>query len=396
MQDRLGLWARRTFLVAIFGLWAPATSAAEDGASQLACAAQWLWDQQAADGGWHSTTYGLLRSGQAYTPFVLHALLQVPVETCPRPEGGVERGLAFLRANINSEGVLGLSDPDILEYPNYSTSYALRCFVLAGHGDDRALIVKMREYLISQQFCEEIGFEAQSPAYGGWGFGGRREPGEPGHMDLAHTRRVLQALVDSARFLDLPPGHDTQVLNRAACFLRLAQRHPEESRPHPLPPGQPTAERVPFDGGFYFSPVVLAANKGRLEPASEAHSAYHRSYATATCDGLLALLAAGVSREDERVVAAAEWLRVHSDLTYPAGIPTAHPEPWGAALRFYHLSVRGEVAAALDAGGTCRPAIVTNLAALQLPRGEFRNAHSDLMKEDDPLLATTLAVIALR
>ena len=41
----------------------------------LAEAAGWLWSQQAADGGWHSSTYRLLESGQALTPFILHALL---------------------------------------------------------------------------------------------------------------------------------------------------------------------------------------------------------------------------------------------------------------------------------------------------------------------------------
>src|SRR5678815_5141018 len=44
----------------------------------LAAASKYLWSQQADDGGWHSHTYGLLRSGQSLTPFVLDALLQVP------------------------------------------------------------------------------------------------------------------------------------------------------------------------------------------------------------------------------------------------------------------------------------------------------------------------------
>ena len=42
--------------------------------SPLARAAAYLWRQQAPDGGWHSQTYGLLRSGQLLTPFVLDAL----------------------------------------------------------------------------------------------------------------------------------------------------------------------------------------------------------------------------------------------------------------------------------------------------------------------------------
>ena len=55
-------------------------------------AAAWLWAQQDADGAWRSRTYGLLRSGQALTPFLLHALLDVPQRACPRPAGGVAPG----------------------------------------------------------------------------------------------------------------------------------------------------------------------------------------------------------------------------------------------------------------------------------------------------------------
>jgi hypothetical protein len=37
--------------------------------SPIAKAAAYLWRQQSADGGWHSHTYGLLRSGQSLTRF---------------------------------------------------------------------------------------------------------------------------------------------------------------------------------------------------------------------------------------------------------------------------------------------------------------------------------------
>ena len=46
----------------------------------LARAAEYLWSQQSEDGGWHSHTYGLLRSGQSLTPFVLDALLPLEHE----------------------------------------------------------------------------------------------------------------------------------------------------------------------------------------------------------------------------------------------------------------------------------------------------------------------------
>src|SRR5713226_7612495 len=74
-------------------------------------ACQYLWSQQADDGGWHSRTYGLLKSGQSLTPFVLNALLQVSEQTCRPPAGSLERALAFLRRNTSSEGAAGKMDP---------------------------------------------------------------------------------------------------------------------------------------------------------------------------------------------------------------------------------------------------------------------------------------------
>jgi hypothetical protein len=122
---------------------------------------------------------------------------------------------------------------------------------------------------------------------------------------------------------------------------------------------------------------------------------YFRSYATATCDGVLALLSAGVPRDDERVVHAIEWLRQHDDLAYPQGVPADHPEPWGEALRFYHYAVRAEAYAALNWPGDWKTRLAAEVARHQAADGSFRNDLSPLMKEDDPLLCTALAAIAL-
>src|SRR5215475_2647634 len=60
---------------------------------------QYLWSQQAEDGGWHSRTYGLLKSGQSLSGFILDALLQVPEQTCKPPAGGKDRAVKFLKHN---------------------------------------------------------------------------------------------------------------------------------------------------------------------------------------------------------------------------------------------------------------------------------------------------------
>ena len=350
-------------------------------------ACQWLWKQQAADGGWHSETYALLRSGQSLTPFILHSLLQVPETICPRPTGAVQRALDFIRNNTNDKGIIGMQDPDVLDYPNYSTSYALGCLLLAGNPSDKPIIEKMGSHLVSQQYQQANGFTPSHLAFGGWGFGGPRPDGDPGHMDLAHTRRALEAI-------RLAGVLNQQIFARAEDFLRLVQRHPDDARPQPtLQPvsGVPAAQ-LPFDGGFYFSPVVLNANKGREESDSDHH--YFRSYASATCDGILALLAAGVDKNDARITQARDWLDQHPSIEYPAGVPTDHPDPWGEAIHFYHLAVRAEAYDALEFPGDWRQQIIKHLAKAADARGSFHNSRCHLMKEDDPLLCTTLAVIA--
>ena len=177
--------------------------------------------------------------------------------------------------------------------------------------------------------------------------------------------------------------------------MRLVQRRSDDTRPQPSDSGvaRPAGWRVPFDGGFYFSPVVLAANKGR--EATYEGQPYYCSYATATCEGVLALMAAGVNRDDERVLAAAKWLREHPRLDYPEGVPLNQPEPWGESIVYYHFAARARAYAALNWPGAWRQELGRLLAARQDADGSYRNKVSHLMKEDDPLLATALAVSAL-
>ncbi|MEX2315806.1 MAG: prenyltransferase/squalene oxidase repeat-containing protein [Pirellulales bacterium] len=412
----------RMILALLFANAAAASAHAADQAVPLRRAAEYLWSQQGDDGGWHSSQYGLLRSGQALTPFVLQALLQVPESVCPRPKGGIGRALAFILEHSDDDGFLGRGDPDVSEYPVYSTSYSLQCLVAPLEFDEESRWLVQRAYvrkkfrggpgrggaligleryvvqirsLAGAQFAEANGFDPRHPAYGGWGFDKPRAAGQPAHMDLAHTRQALEALAAARkwnRFQDAMYDH-AAVEKRAQDFLRVVQKHPAAKAQPKRGDGPPLSGAPPYDGGFYFSPVVLEANKGREERQGDA--AYFRSYATATCDGLLALVACGVPRNDERVTKAADWLRAHEDFDYPEGVPRDHPEPWGEAIRFYHYAARAEAYAALDWPGEWREKLAAAVAKRQAPDGSFRNEVSPLMKEDDPLLCTGLAVVAL-
>ena len=348
-------------------------------------AAAWLWERQDPDGGWRSGTYALLRSGQALTPFVLHALLEVPEGTCPRPPGGVERALEFLRARVGPQGYLGLHDPVVPEYPTYATAFALRCFARAGRGTDRPLIDRLGAALREGQLGSDGAFGIEHVAFGGWGFGVRPRGGT-GHMDVCHTRHVLEALRDA----QLTEAH---LCARAQVFLRCVQRHPADPRPQP-PLGQ-TARRseIPYDGGFYFSPVVLAASKGG-ERTTPSGARYMASYATATCDGLLALLTAGVPLTDERVRSARSWLRRHARLDRVDGIPEGGAEDWSASVRFTHLANRAEAWRAVGGPGGWQRSLGEALLDAQECDGSFVNDGGFLMKEDDPILCTALGLVA--
>jgi len=320
---------RRAFLLATLG--AAACGRREN--SPLGRAMRWLWSQQSSDGGWHSRTYGMLRGGQSLTPFVLDALLGHPHEA-----SSLDRAFEFLKARIAADAV---------DYPNYSAGLAAR---VAGRLKNDASI--WVNYLRAQQFTEQNGWTRSDPAYGAWGMGGEiRRPPDAGHVDLAMTRYVLEGLAATG-----VPASDP-AMQAAQVYLGRCQNP---------------------DGGFFFSTVNLDTNK-----AGEA-AGHYRSYGTTTCDGIIALRAAGVPNSDARIVRAKAWVKEHH---LEERAPGFDIEParisWSDGLRFYY-------AAAVTRAMPDLPVILP----AQRENGSFANSNTQV-KEDDPLLATAFAVRVL-
>lgn len=314
-------------------------------------AARYLWAQQADDGGFHSTTYGLLRSGQSLTPFVLLALLAVPESESSPPTGALERALDFIKANTNAEGALGLMDDLAADYPNYATALAVCAIVKAKRRGYERVIEPMIAQLRSQQFSEANGWTSEQAPYGGWGMGGPiHHPPETGHVDLSMTRHVLEAL----QVAGVAPSEPA--MTRALVFLERSQNS---------------------DGGFYFSPVNPEINKAGQSGGSFA------SYGTTTADGVLALRAAGVVDDDSRIANAIAWLRNHHLPDSAPGFEPRTGQTWSLGLRFYYAHAIARVL----------PGLPIELPP-QSSDGSFRNSVN-LVKEDDPLIATTFALYVM-
>ena len=331
-------------------------------------AAAWLWSRQEADGGWHSLTYGLLRSGQSLTPFVLDALLDVPEDVYPLPRANVGRAIAFIRVHMQPTGALGTADRDIPDYPNYATALAVSALCRAGHAGWQAHIAPMVAYLRLQQFTEHNGWQPRDPAYGAWGMGGeRRTPPDTGHVDLSMTRYVLDAL-RAAGVADSDPAFAS-----ARVFVERCQNF-DPQRPDDA------------DGGFFFSTTEADINKAGQD------GNHFRSYGTTTADGILALLATGHALTHQRVNAARGWLSArHRDMAVPGFVGEAY-QRWPRGLAFYYSSTSAKAFQALkvDAGN----GVLDGLRRTQRVDGSWANPES-LVKEDDPLIATPFALRAL-
>ena len=352
----------------------------------------WLWKQQSPDGAWHSQTHAVLKDGKALTPYILYHLLQIPEDKFTRPKGGVQRGVEFIQREIRASMTMSEDSLPMLNYPNYSAAYALK--VLCFLQQDTALQNILVGHLLREQFIEHRGITPDNLAYGGWGYGEPGLPyGEHGHVDVSHTRRIIEALTmkaeAEAKAKETPTVSRSHALTFSRFYLQGAQRTPEDPR---LYEGCLSRKNLPYDGGFISSTVTLATNK--CEPVFIAGVGYHYpSYATATCDGFLAMHALGMT-DTKAYADAKNWLEKNRDMSTIEGLSKDDPEQWHEVMHYYHWAVRAEAMIAAGITGPWSKGLERLLIKEQQPDGYYINPIGGVNKEDDPLMATIFAVQA--
>lgn len=348
----------------------------EQAAAALEKGLGYLARAQGKDGGWHSQTYGQLKGGAALTTFVLDALSHGPAAWRKKQAEAIARGYQFLQAGFARRGTIACPDGS-LDHPTYGAALWLRSrrrLELPGEERVRAGLIS---YLLGAQCAEERGFDKESPSYGGWDFLGQGDAhGVTTGTNVSVTCLVLEALAEELR-LD-PKGKQAREMeasvSRAATWTGRCQQK---------------------DGGFCFTPEPMSLNNkaefkddARREP---------RSYGTATCDGLRALLACGIKADDKRITKAAAWLAERTSLELVPGFEGLPPElGWQRGLRFYYYASLAKVLPQLPVSDipSRRQALLEMLLKLQREGGSFLN-ESDRMRENDPLIATGLGVVAL-
>ena len=140
------------------------------------------------------------------------------------------------------------------------------------------------------------------------------------------------------------------------------------------------------DGGFFFSTTEFETNKAGHDGER------FRSYGTTTADGILALLAVGRPLTDERVVAASHWLTTHHRGMEVPGFIGEPYHRWPRGLAFYYAAVSAKAFHALHLPPP--EGVHASLQQTMHADGSWANPEN-LVKEDDPLIATSFAVRAL-
>jgi hypothetical protein len=317
--------------------------------------------QRPADGRITADAYAVLRRGDALTAAVLLAAASLPAAFRQPHEQAIARAFASFDVPPPPEAA---DDP--VDYPCYARAFRLHALALLRPPGWRATADRLVGELRTWQLDEANGWQPDDPEFGGFGLGDAR-PQKPIGGPLVGLWTTT-AVVEAMRTAGIDAGDP--LLQRARRFAERCQETGRDGAP----------------GGFAAAPPGIAwgAKAGTTAAGTPL------AYGTATGDGLRALLATGNAADAPRIVAGRAWLAQHATAARCPGF--ADTAAFADGLLLYWLSTWSRTVAAL---GEHEPAgLRARLGELAAPDGSFRNP-SGAMKEDDPVVATCLALLAL-
>lgn len=385
------------------------TVSQDDPKAAINDAVQYLLQKQSDDGLWRSEYYGNLKQGAGISSLVLYALAHAKPYLKEWPEESFDKGLKALQPNIEKNGYV--SNDDGADYSNYGSAMYLIAALKSGHEIPDNIESKLVEYLVGSQLGQEDGFDSGNPDYGGWDLSGWMIGKRPTTgTNISVSSSVIEALAayfpvpnsienDHPGLLkgvvrgDLEFDSVTGSIETAAEWVGKCQNRDEQG-----------------DGGFFFHPKVNHDGNKAGWPTN--HRRRARSYGSATADGYRSLLTLekliaaadmNTGQENDRfdlhknAARANDWLEEHDQLkTVPGFEEEASEQGWKQGLKFYYLYSRAKTFALMDddLDKDLPKRIVEELLELQKEGGYWQNPVSR-MREDDPIIATCFALIAL-
>ncbi len=351
----------------------------------------YLIHRQSPDGAWRSDTYGIFKEGDALTPLIVHTLLALPSKL--QVLDTIEKGLDYLAARVNpggsiDEGRFGLT------YPIYTAALAVMTLAQSGQEKYRQAQEAWLTYLKQRQLTENLGWELADPEYGGWGYTSPLffKPSTEESVDpLAWPN--LSATVFALEALASAPDKEEEALKKGLEFVARCQNLADDSE---------QLDRDLDDGGFFFMAKDAVRNKAGLSSSNENGPVRFRSYGSMTADGLRGLLLCGLAKDHPRVSAAQQWLERNFSATVVPGNFVEGRELVRASVYYYYCWSLAQTLDLLEITSLATPSgsvswrehLAEELLGRQHLAGIWQNEAVEV-REDDPLVATPLAVGAL-
>ncbi len=267
-----------------------------------------------------------------------------------------------------------VANPGGPDYPTYASAMLLVAAEKLELRLDERQRQRLLDYLVESQIDQGEGYAPDAADFGGWDL----EGGSDGPRKSTGTNISVGAMVSEALALR-SNDQEKAALELYRVWLGKCQS-------------------LPGDGGFFFhAQRDHDGNKaGWAADADRDDLTRPLSYGSATSDGLRGLNACGEDPQSEQFRAGVRWFRTRSVFDRVPGFESSADNSWSEGLLYYYWYALAKSMEVMprELQPTMAAQIRRELLGRQSAEGFWQNS-SPRMREDDPLIATSFAIIAL-
>jgi len=328
----------------------------------------YLKEHEGPDGAWSEDR------SPGVTGIALTGMLETGKVTAKDPTAA--KALKYIESLINTkEGHIAGKDPKV-QLKNYVTCINVMALQAADRDSYKQVVKDAVKFLKELQWDEGEGKDPKDDFYGGAGYDSKSRP------DLSNTQFFIDSLIAAGVSKDDP------ALKKALIFVKRCQNFKGEGS------DQPFQEKI-NDGSFIYS----AAGGGQTKTQDKANDdGGLPGYGSMTYAGIKSMIYCGVSKDDERVKRAFEWIKKNYSVDKNPGMPDVRSK-WGLFYYYHTMAKTLELMGVDEIEDTAgkkhdwRAEITAALGKMQKADGSWVNDQHWM--ESDPNLITGYALMAL-